>query len=178
MPIAVEVIENKIFSLRGHRVMLDRDLAELYGVSTKALNQAVKRNRARFPDDFTFQLKRNEALVVFSLRSQIVTLKRGEHVKYLPFVFTEHGAIMLANILKSSAAINASIQVVRAFIHLRRSVLNQEAILRQLKELEAKTGKHDSELRKILEILHILLEPPALPPSPKRQMGFSHEDEK
>ena len=174
----VEAIENKIFSLRGHRVMLDRDLAELYGVSTKALNQAVKRNRARFPGDFMFRLKQKEALAIISSRSQFVTLKKGHNMKYAPFAFTEHGAVMLANILKSHRAIRASIQVVRAFIHLRRSVLNQKAIMRQLKVLEEKTGKHDGELKRILNILHVLLEPPTLPSPSKRKMGFSNEDAK
>ena len=115
--IPLEVIEGKIFVLRGHRVMLDRDLAELYGVETRALNQAVKRNRARFPDDFMFRLTAAETKTALSLRSQIVTLKRGRHIKYLPYVFTEHGAVMLANVLKSAVAVRASIQVVRAFVH-------------------------------------------------------------
>ena len=118
--IPVEVITGKIFILRGHRVMLDRDLAKLYRVETRAVNQAVKRNQDRFPEDFMFQVTSEEAEAVLSSRSQIVILKRGENIKYLPYVFTEHGVVMLANVLKSAVAIRASIQVVRAFVHLRR----------------------------------------------------------
>src|SRR4029078_8046773 len=99
--IPVEVITGKIFILRAHRVMLDRDLAKLYRVETRAVNQAVKRNQDRFPEDFMFQLTLEEAKAVLSLRSQIVILKRGQHLKYLPYVFTEHGVVMLANVLKS-----------------------------------------------------------------------------
>jgi hypothetical protein len=118
--IPLEVIEGKIFVRRGHRVMLDRDLAELFGVPTKSLNQAVKRNGERFPLDFMFRLTSDEAKAALSLRSQIVTLKRGQHIKYLPHVFTEHGVVMLANVLKRAVAVRASIQVVRAFVRLRR----------------------------------------------------------
>ena len=170
LPVRVVGIEDKIFSLRGHRVMLDKDLAELYGVSTKALNQAVKRNKNRFPADFMFRLERAEAAAVFSLRSQIVTLKRGQHIKYSPHAFTEHGAVMLANVIKSDVAVRASIQVVRAFIHLRRLTATQEAIVRQLEILGRKVGKHDVALKTILEMLNKLLEPPSLPSKPP--MGF------
>jgi hypothetical protein len=163
-------IENNIFSLRGHRVMLDRDLAELYGVSLKRLNEQVGRNKNRFPKDFMFQLTLAEGRSIFSLRSQFATLKRGQHLKYAPYVFTEHGAVMLANVLKSDTAVRASIQVVRAFVHLRRSITNQELIARHLELLERKVGKHDSELKTILEILRKLLDP--LPPPSKRPMGF------
>jgi len=97
-----ESIESKIFSLRGHRVMLDRDLAELYGVPLKRLNEQVKRNQERFPADFMFRLTLREARVVLSLRSQFATLKQGQHLKYAPYVFTEHGAVMLANVLKEA----------------------------------------------------------------------------
>jgi len=169
--VSLERIEDKIFSLRGHRVMLDRDLAEIYGVSRKRLNEQVKRNKDRFPIDFMFQLTLQDGRVVSS-RSQNATLKRGGNIKYAPYVFTEHGAIMLANVLKNGVAIRASIQVVRAFVHLRKSIANQEAILRQLGTLQGKVGKHDVELNKILKILYKLLEPPPLPLPPKRPMGF------
>ena len=111
--IPLEAIEGKIFVLRGHRVMLDRDLAVLYGVETRALNQAVKRNQDRFPEDFMFRLSSDEARAVLLSRSHAVILKRGQNIKYVPYVFTEHGAVMLANVLKSPVAIRASIQVVR-----------------------------------------------------------------
>ena len=172
----IEGIENKIFSLRGHRVMFDYDLAELYGVSLKRLNEQVKRNRERFPKDFIFQLAREEIRAVESLRSQFATLKRGQHRKYAPYVFTEHGAVMLANILKSPRAIGASIQVVRAFVHLRRSLANQEMITRQFEVLKRKVGKHDVELKAVLEILHRLLAFPLSPP--KSPMGFLMDNKK
>jgi phage regulator Rha-like protein len=113
--IPVERIERAILSIRGEKVMLDNDLAELYGVGTKVLNQAVKRNAIRFPPDFMFQLTADEWE---SLRSQFVTLKRGEHRKYLPYAFTKHGALMLANVLNSERAAQTSVQVVRAFVRL------------------------------------------------------------
>src|SRR5271169_5646346 len=116
--ISTATIERQILVLRGHRVMLDRDLAEIYGVKLKRLNEQVKRNRDRFPDDFMFQLTLEEGKLVILSRSQIATLKRGENVKYRPHVFTEHGAVMLANVLRSPVAVRASIQVVRAFVNL------------------------------------------------------------
>src|SRR5205823_1434793 len=168
--IPVEVITGKIFMLRGHRVMLDRDLAELYGTATRALNQAVKRNQARFPEDFMFRLTPREANAVLSSRSQIVILKRGENIKYLPYVFTEHGVVMLANVLKSAIAIRASIQVVRAFIHLRRLLATNQQLARKIELLEKRVGKHDVDLQGILAMLRKLLEP--LPPAPRRRFGF------
>ena len=168
--IPLEFIESKIFVLRGHRVMLDRDLAQLYGVETRALNQAVKRNTERFPRDFMFQLTLEEGKAVTALRSQNVTLKRGQHLKYAPRVFTEHGAVMLANVLKSDLAVRASIQVVRAFVHLRQLLTTNEELKRKIAALEKKVGKHDHELRDVLRILSELIEPP--PASPKHPIGF------
>jgi len=168
--ITLEVIEGKIFVLRGHRVMLDRDLAELYGVETRALNQAVKRNRARFPDDFMFRLTAAETKTALSLRSQIVTLKRGRHIKYLPYVFTEHGAVMLANVLKTAVAVRASILVVRAFVHLRQFLATNEQLARKIEALEEKVGKHDTDLQAILAMLRKILEPPPQPH--RRPFGF------
>src|ERR1039457_1547264 len=160
--IPLEAIESRIFVLRGHRVMLDRDLAELYGVETRALNQAVKRNADRFPDDFMFKLTLEEAKAVLALRSQFVTLKRGEHLKYAPHAFTEHGAVMLANVLKSPVAIRASIQVVRAFVRLRQMLATNDDLARKIEALERKVGKHPSDLEGILGILkQLLVRPPA-----------------
>ena len=107
--IPAEVIERRILVLRGHRVMLDRDLAELYGVQPKRLNEQVKRNRDRFPEDFMFQLTLEEGKAVMLSRSQSATLNRGENVKYRPYVFTEHGAVMLANVLRSPVAVRAGL---------------------------------------------------------------------
>jgi hypothetical protein len=168
--IPLEVIEGKIFVLRGHRVMLDRDLAELYGVETRALNQAVNRNSDRFPDDFMFQLTLEEGKAVLLSKSQFVTLKRGQNIKYRPHVFTEHGAVMLANVLRSPVAVRASIQVVRAFVHLRQMLATNQDLARQIEALERKVGKHDADLQAILSVLQKLLQPPAAPA--KRPIGF------
>lgn len=151
--------------------MLDHDLAELYGVTTKALNQAVKRNRVRFPGDFMFQLNNIEIRAINSLRSQSVTLKRGRHLKYAPYAFTEHGAVMLANVLRSRRAVRASIQVVRAFVHLRQMLATNARIARKIDTLERRVGKHDLELQNILVMIRKLLEHP--PFLQKRPMGFS-----
>jgi hypothetical protein len=174
--IPLEVIERRIFVLRGHRVMLDRDLAELYGVETRALNQAVKRNRDRFPEDFMFTLSMDEAAAVLASRSQIVTLKRGHNVKYAPHVFTEHGAVMLANVLSSPVAVRASIQVVRAFVRLRQMLATNDDLARKIEALERKVGKHDADLQAILDMLRKLLQPPPVPP--RRPIGFVGGGEK
>jgi hypothetical protein len=130
----------------------------------------VKRNLDRFPGDFMFRLTSDEAKAASSLRSQIVTLKHGQHIKYLPHVFTEHGAVMLANVLKSPVAVRASIQVVRAFVHLRQLLATNEQLARKIEALEEKVGKHDSNLQAILALLRKILEPP--PGPPKRPIGF------
>jgi hypothetical protein len=168
--VPLERIESRIFVLRGHRVMLDRDLAGLYGVATRVLNQAVKRNKDRFPEDFMFRLTKEESSLVLASRSQTVTLKRGQNIKYAPHVFTEHGAVMLANVLRSRVAIRASIQVVRAFVHLRRMLASHDDLARKIDAIERRVGKHDVELQEVLRILRKLLEPPPVPP--KRPLGF------
>jgi hypothetical protein len=134
--IPLEVIENKILVLRGRRVMLDRDLAVLYGVPVKRLNEQVKRNIDRFPDDFMFQLTLQEGHAVLNSRSQFATLKRGSNIKYRPYVFSEHGTVMLANVLRSPVAVRASIQVVRAFVHLRHLLATNEELARKIEALE------------------------------------------
>ncbi len=168
--VPLERIESRIFVLRGHRVMLDRDLAGLYGVATRVLNQAVKRNKDRFPEDFMFRLTKEESSLVLASRSQIVTLKRGQNIKYAPHVFTEHGAVMLANVLRSRVAIRASIQVVRAFVHLRQMLATHDDLARKIEAIERRVGRHDVELQEVLRILRKLLEPPPVPP--KRSLGF------
>jgi hypothetical protein len=156
--------------LRGHRVMLDRDLAEIYGVELKRLNEQVKRNRDRFPDDFMFQMTLEEGKLVILSRSQTATLKRGENVKYRPYVFTEHGAVMLANVLRSRVAARASIQVVRAFVNLRRMLATHQDLDRKVEAIERRVGKHDVELQDVLRILRKLLDPSPVPA--KRSIGF------
>lgn len=167
--IPLEIIENRILVLRGHRVMLDRDLAELFGVPVKRLNEQVKRNADRFPDDFMFQLTLEEGKSVLLSRSQIATLNRGSNLKYRPYAFTEHGTVMLANILRSSVAVRASIQVVRAFVHLRQMLAANQDLARKIAALEGKVGKHDADLQAILNVLQKLLHPPA---PAKRSIGF------
>lgn len=170
-----------ILTLRGERVMLAGDLATIYGVETRALNQAVKRNADRFPADFAFQLTSDELAELRSsglarsdgrvaLRSQIVTLKRGQHIKYPPMVFTEHGAIMAANVLNSQRAVAMSVYVVRAFVKQREAIAANQAILKRLSEIDATLLRHDTALREIYRNLRPLLEPPPQPP--RRQIGF------
>jgi len=168
--IPLEVIESRILILRGHRVMLDRDLAELFGVPVKRLNEQVKRNDSRFPDDFMFQLTLDEGKAVLLSRSQIATLNRGLNIKYRPYVFTEHGTVMLANVLRSPVAVRASIQVVRAFVHLRQMLATNQDLARKIEALEHKVGKHDTDLQAVLDVLQKLLQAPKAPP--KRLIGF------
>jgi ORF6N domain-containing protein len=167
----IEVIERRIFTLRGHRVLLDQDLAKLYGVQLKRLNEQVKRNRDRFPEDFTFQLTFEEGKAVRAVRSQNATLQNPlQHLRFPPYVFTEHGAMMLANVLKSPLAVRASIQVVRAFVRLRRMLAWSNQIAKKIEALERRVGEHDAELQHVLRTLRKLIEPP--PPPPKRPIGF------
>ena len=165
MTVPMERVENRILSIRGHRVILDADLAELYGVTTGALNQAVKRNAGRFPGDFMFQLSQEEA---DSLRSQIVILKngRGLHRKYLPYAFTEHGAIMAASVLNSPRAIEASVYVVRAFVKMREVLATHKELVRRLDEME---GKVDRQFKVVFDAIRALMEPPKIP---RRRIGY------
>jgi phage regulator Rha-like protein len=150
------IIQQKIYEVRGYKVMLDFDLADLYEVETKIMNQAVKRNIDRFPEDFMFKLTPTEWQL---LRSQFVTLEvgRGKFSKYLPYAFTEHGVTMLASILKSQKAVQMNIAIVRAFIALREYVLNYKELAGQINELREKTGDHDAQLSQIYEAIEKLL---------------------
>jgi hypothetical protein len=174
--VPLEFIERKIVVLRGHRVMLDRDLADLYGVEPKRLNEQVKHNQDRFPEDFMFRLTLHEAIAIMLSRSQIATLKPGANVKYRPYVFTEHGAVMLANVLRSPIAVRASIQVVRAFVNLRQMLATNEELIRKVEAVERRVGKHDAELQEVLRTLRKLLERP--PERPKRPIGFMPPENK
>jgi hypothetical protein len=160
-------VERAIVLVRGTKVLLDADLAELYGVSTKALNQAVRRNRARFPDDFCFQLSAWELGV---LRSQIVTSKRGSGGRrYLPWAFTEHGALMAATVLSSRRAIEMSVFIVRAFVRLRGIARTHAELASKLDLLERQVGDHDATIKDLLRAVRALLEPPT---RPSRRIGF------
>jgi hypothetical protein len=162
-PIPATLIEERIFFIRGQRVMLDSHLAELYEVSTGNLNKAVARNRDSFPEDFMFQLTQKEHE---SLRFQFGSLKRGEHSKYLPRAFTEHGVAMLSSVLKSKRAVRVNIDIIRTFVRLRRLVASQAGLARRLFELEARC---DSQFKEVFAALRELIAPPT---SPRPKIGF------
>lgn len=169
-----EVIENKIYLIRGHKVMLDKELASLYGVSTKRLNEQVKRNVRRFPDDFMFQLTKDEILIfqsgMSSSRSQFATLKQGQNIKYLPYVFTEQGVAMLSSVLNSERAIQVNIAIMRVFVKLKQILSTHKELACKLKELENKIEKHDVEIQSIFEAIRQLM---ATPPAKARVItGF------
>jgi hypothetical protein len=170
--VAAETIGPLIRSIRGQRVILDADLAGLYGVPTFRFNEAVKRNLDRFPVDFMFRLTRDEWAQLQALRSQIAILKpgRGQHRKYLPYTFTEHGALMAANVLNSPRAVAMSLYVIRAFVKMREDLATNAAILRRLAEIDKTLLLHGGALRDIYEKLRPLLEPPPAPPKPA--IGF------
>ncbi len=182
--IPVARIAQSIYWLRGQKVMLDFDLAALYGVATRALNQAVKRNPARFPDDFMFRLSAEEMRF---LRSQIVILDRQEAdkqkvtttssqivmssrgVRYRPYAFTEQGVAMLSSVLNSARAVKVNIAIMRAFVKLRETLETNHELARKFAELEKRVGKHDEKIDAILEAIRQLMAPPT---KPRRQIGF------
>ncbi|MCX5867457.1 MAG: ORF6N domain-containing protein [Proteobacteria bacterium] len=166
----IKQIEGKILLIRGQKVILDADLACIYGVKTKVFNQAVRRNLNKFPEDFMFQLSREEAGFLGHSRSHIVTLKRGQNIKYLPYAFTEHGAIMAANILKSPRAVKMSVFVVRAFIRMREQLLSRAEMESRLAQIENILLSHDGQIRDLYEKIRPLLLP--LPVPPGRRIGF------
>ena len=187
-------IDAMIREIRGHRVMLDSDLAAIYGVPTKRLNEQFRRNRKRFPTDFAFQLSAKETASLRShfatgstqvanpqgdagSRSQIATLKRGRNIKYRPYAFTEHGALQAANILNSPRAVQMSVFVIRAFVKMRETLLGTRELARKLAALEKQlTGRLDSHevaiVHVLQKIMHILDPPPQPPPPPRPKIGF------
>ena len=171
----IAVDEPAIQLVRGQRVMLDSDLAAIYQVSTKRLNQQLRRNRSRFPADFAFQLTVEEVtnlrlqFATSSLTSQITTSKKHGGRRYLPWVFTEHGAIMLASILNSDVAVQASVRVVRAFVRLREMVAGNAGLAAKLVELERRLDSHDESIANLFQAIRQLLTPPT---KPKREIGF------
>ena len=171
-------ITGRIHFLRGQKVMLDRDLAKLYGVEVKRLKQAVRRNMDRFPEDFMFELTLEEAEVSRSQfvtlnqgqwgdtigpegvsRWQFATLKQGQNVKYAPFAFTEHGILMLANVLRSERAIAVSIHIIRVFARMREALLSNRDVLQKLEQLEARVGGHDEEIQALFDHLTAMVSP-------------------
>jgi ORF6N domain len=165
--VPVERIESRILLIRGHKVMLDSDLAELYGVTTKRMNEQAKRNKERFPADFMFQLTFEETK---SLRSQIATSNRGRGGRrYRPYAFTEHGAIMAAGVLNSHRAVEVSVYVVRAFVKLREMLRTHKELARKLAELEKRIEGHDEDIMALVEAIRQLMEPPE---KPSKRIGF------
>ena len=164
-----EIIESKILLIRGQKVMLDKDLTQLYGVTTKRLNEQVRRNIKRFPEDFMFQLTWQETK--FS-RSQNATLKRGQHAKYRGCAFTEQGVAMLSSVLNSERAILVNIAIMRTFVKLRKILSTHKELAHKLTELERKIEKHDGEIKTIFEAIRQLMAPPE---KPRRQIGFHQE---
>ena len=170
-------IARLIATVRGQRVILAADLARIYGVETRVLNQAVKRNLRKFPRDFMFRLTREEGRALQHSRSQIVILKRGQNIKYLPYAFTEHGAIMAANVLNSARAVQMSVFVVRAFVRMRAMLTDTSDLARKLAalehELKARLNIHEAAIVNILQRVMDVLQPPSLPEPTRRQIGFS-----
>ena len=166
MVLPAERIENKILVIRGKKVMLDRDLATLYGVTTKVLNQAAKRNKRRFPSDFMFRLTKQE-------KNEVVT--DCDHLKALkfspqrPYAFTEHGALMLANVIKSPIAIEMSIAIVRIFVRLRKMLLTHKELQEKIEDIEK---KYDQQFRFVFDAIKQLVTPPE---SPKKRIGFKQD---
>ena len=159
----VEAIANKIYLIRNQKVMLDRDLAKLYGVNVKHLKRQVRRNIGRFPSDFMFNLTSKEYR---DLRCHFGSFKRGEHSKYPPYAFTEHGILMLSSVLNSEKAIQVNIQIMRTFARLREMAISYKQLKEKIENLESKYNK---QFRVVFETLKRLLEPPE---EPKRRIGF------
>ncbi len=180
LALSVQLIEQRIYLIRGHKVMIDQDLAELYEVETKVLNQAVKRNLARFPEDFMFQLDKAE---FDSLRSQFVTSNKSKGGRrYLPYVFTEQGIAMLSSVLNSEKAIQVNIAIMRTFVQMRKLLVTNEELARRIDELEKNTNtrlkKHDDQIRAIFEAIKKLIKA-TIPKTtePARQIGFMAKDD-
>jgi len=164
LAIPQQIIENKILFIRKKKVMLDRDLA---GVTTRTLNQAVKRNLKRFPEDFMFQLAEEEAAELS--RSQFVTLKRGQNIKYLPYAFTENGVAMLSSVLNSERAIAVNIQIMRTFTKLREMLLAHTELKQKIEEMEK---KYDYQFKAVFDAIKQLIEQPQ---KPTKNIGFGRE---
>lgn len=191
---AGQKIEQSILMVRGHKVLLDADLAWLYGVEIKALNRAVQRNVARFPSDFMFRLTREEwaslryqigtlntpaPATPKALGSQTVSLKsgRGEHRKYLPYAFTEQGVAMLSSVLRSPRAVQVNIEIMRAFVRLRRILAANAELAKRLDELERRVGTHDDQFVQVVRAIRALMEPPPAP-STRGKFGFHMPEKK
>ncbi len=170
--VAVKRIESLILSIRGQRVMLDADLADIYGVPTRTLNQAVKRNLQRFPQDFMFQLTPKEKQEVITNCDHLAPLKFSPS---MPYAFTEHGAIMAANMLNSETAVDMSVYVVRAFVRIKEFLATHKELAIKFAELEQKLASHDRQILEIIQVIKELMAPPAREP---KKIGFALEKSK
>ena len=168
-----EIIENRIFLIRNQKVMIDRDLAGLYGVQTKYLNRQVKRNNERFPDEFMFQLTSQEKEGLVTICHRFRTMK---HSSSLPYAFTEHGVAMLASVLKSNTAVKISILIVKAFIKLREVISTHKELIHKLQDLERKVSRHDEEIKLIFEAIRQLMAPPL--EKPKGKIRFLYREKR
>lgn len=166
-PMPTDRINRSILLVRGRKVMLDADLAGLYGVTTRRLNEQVKRNRDRFPEDFMFRLTAEEKAEVVAFCDHLERLKFSPT---LPHAFTEHGALMLASVLNSRVAVDVSIRIVRVFIRLREGLLSDRSLRHRLQALEHKYDQHDAKIREIFDAIRALMTPPA--GGAKRRIGF------
>ncbi len=164
-----EFIEDKIYLIRCEKVMFDRDLAELYGVPAKRLNEQVKRNRERFPEDFMFRLTREEHS---ALRSHYATLKRGQHTKYLPLAFSENGVAMLSSVLNSPRAIHVNIQIMRTFTRIRKLLSSHKEILRRLDRLETGQAGQGEQIVQIFQVIKTILDLPITLKRKTKKIGF------
>ena len=174
-----DTLRGKIFTIRGQKVILDHDLAAVYGVETKALNRAVKRNAHRFPPDFIFRLTKDED---DALRCQIGTSKGKGGRRYLPYAFTEHGAIMTATVLNSPRAVQMSVFVVRAFVRMRAALTDTRELARKLaaleREVKARLDTHDAAIVDILARIMDIIDPPELPEPPQKRIGFGVKEKR
>jgi len=170
--IPIEIIEQRIFMLRDEKVMLDFHLAEMYGVETRSLKRAVRRNILRFPEDFCFELTAEEWQI---LKCQFGTSSWGG-IRHLPFAFTEQGVAMLSGVLHSERAIKVNVQIMRAFVKLRQLLSTHKELAVRFRQLERKIEQHDEEIQTIFEAIRRLMSPP--PEPPKRRMGFGVEEPK
>ena len=169
--LADEMVVSKIYVIRGQKVMLDRDLAEMYGVETKVFNQSIKRNLERFPKDFMFQLTKDEAAEIS--RSQIVTLKQGQNMKYAPYAFTEQGVSMLSGVLNSAIAIQVHIQIIRVFTKMKELLLTHKDILLKLEKMEKDVKENKEDIAMIFKAVKQLLNPPLMP---RKRIGFRPDE--
>ena len=170
-PAKPEYLADLIQAIRGERVMLDADLAQLYGVEIRAVNQAVKRNTERFPEDFVFRLSRQEAEGVVRSRSQSVILKRGQNLKYLPYAFTEQGVAMLSSVLRSPRAVEVNIAIMRTFVQLRRLMDSNRRLARQIEAMEK---RYDEQFATVFRaIKELIAEDDSRKAQPKRRIGFT-----